>query len=209
MAQTKTSQGPRAEPVGRRVRLSVWCALPRTLGCLSNVSTFYFAHYMPFHGQSRGTVESEWSKVLSSYHGVWGSNGKGMGVGRGEKFLRFGYFWRSRGDRCSASSMPFMRRRARHNPNGDIRFIPCDLCCIIYKAFVYLRKGDETRHHKDNERYQLHGVAAAASAAWRPPRSFFLDSAGGGLRGAAAGEGGGCGRCGVALPAAAVREASS
>ena len=84
MAQTKTSQGPRAEPVGRRVRLSVWCALPRTLGCLSNVSTFYFAHYMPFHGQSRGTVESEWSKVLSSYHGVWGSNGKGMGVGRGE-----------------------------------------------------------------------------------------------------------------------------
>ncbi len=45
MAQTKTSQGPRAEPVGRRVRLSVWCALPRTLGCSSNVSTFYFAHY--------------------------------------------------------------------------------------------------------------------------------------------------------------------
>ena len=49
------------------------------------------------------------------------------------------------------------------------------------------------------------GVAAAASAAWRPPRTFFLDSAGGGLRRAAAGCGGGAGE-GVALPAAAVRQ---
>ena len=117
MAQTKTSQGPRAEPVGRRVRLSVWCALPRTLGCLSNVSTFYFAHYMPFHGQSRGTVESEWSKVLSSYHGVWGSNGKGMGVGRGEKFA-FRVFALQR---CSASSMPLIEKARKAQPeNGDI-----------------------------------------------------------------------------------------